>query len=124
MIVIPKPQFLSKKPKYPAPISSSNLYIPNKDDRKLRIEAEHRACVKEAEASRSAIANLTKEIVSAPHANTFIIDETCSETTVENFISHPTVGFGAGFCPLTQMCRTMSFSRPYPVALKNLLLIR
>ncbi|CAH2018581.1 unnamed protein product [Acanthoscelides obtectus] len=96
MIVIPKPQFLSKKPKYPAPVSSSNLYIPNKDDRKLRIEAEHRACVKEAEASRSAIANLTKEIVSAPHANTFIIDETCSETTVENFISHPTVGFGAG----------------------------
>ncbi|CAH2013871.1 unnamed protein product [Acanthoscelides obtectus] len=35
-------------------------------------------------------------MVSAQHANSFIIEETCSETTVENFIPHPTVGFGAG----------------------------
>nr|CAI5843442.1 unnamed protein product [Callosobruchus analis] len=112
MIVIPKPQFLSKKPKYPAypfntaPVSPSvmkpinytlnNLYKPHKVKRKFRIEAEHQACVKEAQASRLAIANLKKEIASAPQANTFIIEETCTETTVENFIPHPGVGFGDG----------------------------
>nr|CAI5843441.1 unnamed protein product [Callosobruchus analis] len=79
MIVIPKPQFLSKKPKYPAyPFNTAP------------------ACVKEAQASRLAIANLKKEIASAPQANTFIIEETCTETTVENFIPHPGVGFGDG----------------------------
>ncbi|VEN58011.1 unnamed protein product [Callosobruchus maculatus] len=112
MVVIPKPQFLSKKPKYPAypfntaPVSPSimkpinyslsNLYKPHKVKRKFRIEAEHQACVKEAQASRLAIANLKKEIASAPQANTFIIEETCTETTVENFIPHPSVGFGDG----------------------------
>nr|CAI5843437.1 unnamed protein product [Callosobruchus analis] len=96
MIVIPKPQFLSKKPKYPAYPFNTNLYKPHKVKRKFRIEAEHQACVKEAQASRLAIANLKKEIASAPQANTFIIEETCTETTVENFIPHPGVGFGDG----------------------------
>ncbi|CAH2015637.1 unnamed protein product [Acanthoscelides obtectus] len=102
MIVIPKPQFLSKKLKYPthpfnpAPVSPSNLHKPKKAKRQFRIEAEHQACIKEAQASRLAIANLKKEIASAPQANTFIIEETCTETTVENFIPHSTVGFGAG----------------------------
>nr|CAI5843436.1 unnamed protein product [Callosobruchus analis] len=96
MIVIPKPQFLSKKPKYPANYTLNNLYKPHKVKRKFRIEAEHQACVKEAQASRLAIANLKKEIASAPQANTFIIEETCTETTVENFIPHPGVGFGDG----------------------------
>nr|CAH7747288.1 unnamed protein product [Callosobruchus chinensis] len=111
-IVIPKPQFLSKKPKYPtypfntAPASPnfmkpinyplSNLYKPHKIKRKSRIEAEHLACLKEAQASQLAIANLKKEIASAPQASTFIIEETCTETTVENFIPHSSAGFGDG----------------------------
>nr|CAH7738847.1 unnamed protein product [Callosobruchus chinensis] len=111
-IVIPKPQFLSKKPKYPtypfntAPASPnfmkpindplSNLYKPHKIKRKSRIEAEHLACLKEAQASQLAIANLKKEIASAPQASTSIIEETCTETTVENFIPHSSVGFGDG----------------------------
>lgn len=35
-----------------------------------------------------AIANLKKEIASAPQSNSFIIEESCTETTVENFIPH------------------------------------
>ncbi|XP_018561601.1 uncharacterized protein LOC108903788 [Anoplophora glabripennis] len=107
VIVLPKPQFLSKKPKYPTyPFNANtslppnnilkplnytvnNLYKPHKVKRKFRLEAEHQACIKEAHASRLAIANLKKEIASAPQANTFIIEETCTETTVENFIPHP-----------------------------------
>lgn len=103
---MPRPQFLSKKPKYPtypfntnttlAPnnilkplnYSVNSLYKPHKVKRKFRLEAEHQACIKEAQASRLAIANLKKEIASAPQANTFIIEETCTETTVENFIPH------------------------------------
>ncbi|KAJ8917206.1 hypothetical protein NQ315_012698 [Exocentrus adspersus] len=106
IIVLPKPQFLSKKPKYstypftantglapnnilkPLNYSINSLYKPHKVKRKLRLEAEHQACIKEAHASRLAIANLKKEIASAPQANTFIIEETCTETTVENFIPH------------------------------------
>ncbi|KAJ8940866.1 hypothetical protein NQ318_010178 [Aromia moschata] len=106
VIVLPRPQFLSKKPKYPTyPFSTNpslaannilkplnysinNLYKPHKVKRKFRLEAEHQACIKEAQASRLAIANLKKEIASAPQANTFIIEETCTETTVENFIPH------------------------------------
>ncbi|XP_023019054.2 uncharacterized protein isoform X2 [Leptinotarsa decemlineata] len=104
LIVLPKPQFLSKKPKYPAypfianpsqaiatkPSSFNTTYKPHKVKRKFRLEAEHQACVKEAQASRLAIANLKKEIASAPQANTFVIEETCMETTVENFIPHHT----------------------------------
>lgn len=66
----------------------NNIYKPHKVKRKFRIEAEHQACLKEAQASRLAIANLKKEIASAPEANSFIIEETCTETTVENFIPH------------------------------------
>ncbi|CAH1155154.1 unnamed protein product [Phaedon cochleariae] len=104
LLVLPKPQFLSKKPKYPvypftpnATLNSTpkppnytlnSLYKPVKPKRKYRFEAEHQACVKEAQASILAIANLKKEIASAPQANTFIIEETCTETTVENFIPH------------------------------------
>lgn len=102
-IVLPQPQFLTKKPKYPAfPFSTSspppacstplkplnynvNLYKPTKK-RKVRDEAEHQACLKEALASRRAIANLKKEIGIAPQSSTFIIEDTCTETTVENFI--------------------------------------
>lgn len=57
------------------------------------MEAEHQACVKEAQASQLAIANLKKEIASAPQSNTFIIEETCTETTVENFIPHEQPNF-------------------------------
>nr|CAH7747292.1 unnamed protein product [Callosobruchus chinensis] len=74
----------------------SNLYKPHKIKRKSRIEAEHLACLKEAQASQLAIANLKKEIASAPQASTFIIEETCTETTVENFIPHSSAGFGDG----------------------------
>ncbi|KAJ8983192.1 hypothetical protein NQ317_016411 [Molorchus minor] len=106
VIVLPRPQFLSKKPKYPTyPFNTNttlasnnilkplnyninNLYKPHKVKRKFRLEAEHQACMKEAQASRLAIANLKKEIASAPQSNTFIIEETCTETTVENFIPH------------------------------------
>nr|CAH7723625.1 unnamed protein product [Callosobruchus chinensis] len=95
-IVIPKPQFLSKKPKYPTYPFNTAPASPNKIKRKSRIEAEHLACLKEAQASQLAIANLKKEIASAPQASTSIIEETCTETTVENFIPHSSVGFGDG----------------------------
>lgn len=64
------------------------MYKPHKVKRKLRIEAEQQACLKEAQASRLAIANLKKEIASSPQSSSFIIEETCTETTVENFIPH------------------------------------
>lgn len=77
----------------PLNYSIGSLYKPHKVRRKYRLEAEHQACVKEAQASRQAIANLKKEIASAPQANTFIIEETCTETTVENFIPHDRQNF-------------------------------
>ncbi|KAL1491872.1 hypothetical protein ABEB36_012401 [Hypothenemus hampei] len=135
-ICLPKPQFLTKKPKYPAfnyqnPIlqtnvattqqpsamvatqsvkphtlqkeSPNNVLNPlslnlNKSDpitqslklyargkRALKQQAEQ-ACVKEAQASKLALANLQQAIASNPQANNFIIEDTCTETTVENFI--------------------------------------
>ncbi|XP_076259569.1 uncharacterized protein LOC143195927 [Rhynchophorus ferrugineus] len=142
-IHLPKPQFLTKKPKYPsfsyqAPPSISqngsittkvsisendstrtescqanvsslpvhqngsnifkpvnfNVTIPElipcgyksfRGKKTLKQQAEQ-ACVKEAQASRLALASLQKEIAVAPQVNNFIIEETFAETTVENFI--------------------------------------
>lgn len=53
----------------------------------IRSEAE-RACAKEAAASRQALEALQKELASAPQVNSFVIEESCTETTVENFIPH------------------------------------
>lgn len=106
-VYIPYPQFMSNKPKYPvayhAPnnsqvcneaglkISSFNINDPfNKKKLKrkyLRSEAE-KACAKEAHASRMALAHLQKEIATTSQVNSFIIEESCTETTVENFIPH------------------------------------
>ncbi|XP_049820178.1 uncharacterized protein LOC109594868 isoform X2 [Aethina tumida] len=96
---IPKPQFLTKRVKYfsqsnigeilPSPllmVKSQPDEIDYKTRRKnINNEAE-KACVKEAHASRMALAHLQKEIEAAPLVNSFIIEETCTETTVENFI--------------------------------------
>ncbi|XP_057658277.1 uncharacterized protein LOC130895133 [Diorhabda carinulata] len=98
-IVLPKPEFISKKPKYStypfntnSPPNNStlkpgtfNILKPQKVKSK-RIEVEQQACLKEALASRLAIANLKKEIGAAPQPPTFIIEDSCTETTVENFI--------------------------------------
>ncbi|XP_030756983.1 uncharacterized protein LOC115882871 isoform X2 [Sitophilus oryzae] len=61
--------------------------------RTLKQQAEQ-ACVKEAQASRLALASLQKEIAVAPQANNFIIEETYAETTVENFIPHHEQTYG------------------------------
>lgn len=53
----------------------------------IRSEAE-RACAKEAAASRLALEALQKELATAPQVNQFVIEESCTETTVENFIPH------------------------------------
>lgn len=98
-IVLPKPEFISKKPKYSTyPFNTSsppdnstfkpvnfNIHKPQKVKPK-RIEAEQQACLKEALASRLAIANLKKEIGASSQPPTFIIEDSCTETTVENFI--------------------------------------
>lgn len=104
---IPYPQFMSNKPKYPVAyhgssnsqltndtglkITSFNINDPfNKKKLKrkyLRSEAE-KACAKEAHASRMALAHLQKEIATTSQVNSFIIEESCTETTVENFIPH------------------------------------
>lgn len=142
-ISLPKPQFLTKKPKYPAfayqipPATSQNttcivtnvvsttqsnvvnnlpapaavavaahtvnnvlkpvnfnITVPEQipgfkaygRGRKTLKQQAEQACVKEAQASRMALASLQKEIAAAPQVNSFIIEETCTETTVENFI--------------------------------------
>ncbi|XP_060526007.1 uncharacterized protein LOC132701811 isoform X2 [Cylas formicarius] len=104
VIELPAPSFLTKKPKYPtysmppqADGISSNLKAVNLTEavemkpfsakRKLRKQVEQ-ACVKEAQASRLALASLQKEIAIAPQVNSFIIEDSCTETTVENFIPH------------------------------------
>lgn len=53
----------------------------------MRSEAE-RACAKEAAASRQALEALQKELAIQPQVNSFVIEESCTETTVENFIPH------------------------------------
>lgn len=100
-INIPPPTFLTKKPKY------SSTYLPfnnpavnnmgktmqndinfcRKIKRKyVRNEAE-RACAKEAAASRMALEALKKELATS-QVSSFVIEESCTETTVENFIPH------------------------------------
>lgn len=104
-IHVPPPIFISKKPKYPTafrPFTNFNTVSPNmgknfipneqflqrKMKRKyIRSEAE-RACAKEAAASRLALEALQKELATAPQVNSFVIEESCTETTVENFIPH------------------------------------
>lgn len=54
----------------------------------INFEAE-KACLKEANASRLALANIQKEITIAPEAHSFIIEEGCNEATLENFITNP-----------------------------------
>lgn len=101
---IPAPTFLSKKPKY------SNTYLPfnnpnvtNGIERNIlqndpsyhrrlkrkymRTEAE-KACAKEAAASRLALEALQKELANTSQVSSFVIEESCTETTVENFIPH------------------------------------
>ncbi|XP_018321321.1 uncharacterized protein LOC108734319 [Agrilus planipennis] len=104
IIEITPPLFISKKPKYTNalrqfnppmtnsykiyknPINDSYLY--KKVKRKaIRSEAE-KACAKEAAASRLALEALQKELANTPRINSFVIEESCTETTVENFIPH------------------------------------
>uniref|UniRef100_A0AAR5QHL5 BTB domain-containing protein n=1 Tax=Dendroctonus ponderosae TaxID=77166 RepID=A0AAR5QHL5_DENPD len=131
-IYLPKPQFLTKKPKYPTfscqlphppavqnnsidvkvtPSPTPNISLPPKllkptdfnvnapdavgtfkpyprEKRTLKQQAEQ-ACFKEAQASRMALASLQKQIAAAPQVSSFIIEDSCAETTVENFIPHP-----------------------------------
>ncbi|KAB0800445.1 hypothetical protein PPYR_06185 [Photinus pyralis] len=106
LINIPPPVFLTKKPKYanscralntPSPPENYNMFkMPNGNDsyvqkkykRKfVRSEAE-KACAKEAAASRLALEALQREIASTPQVGSFVIEESCTETTVENFIPH------------------------------------
>ncbi|XP_072398761.1 uncharacterized protein [Diabrotica undecimpunctata] len=102
LIDVPKPIFITAKPKYPTfpfkPASSAvnilkstNSTISNsnpmpKVNRRMYLDAEHQACMKEAIASKLALANLKKEISSAPQPPIFIIEDSYTETTVENFI--------------------------------------
>lgn len=105
LILIPPPTFLSKKPKY------SNTYLPfnnpnvsnSMEQRPLpptdpayhrrikrkymRTEAE-KACAKEAAASRLALEVLQKELANTSQVSSFVIEDSCTETTVENFIPH------------------------------------
>ncbi|KAF2895244.1 hypothetical protein ILUMI_10930 [Ignelater luminosus] len=105
-IHIPPPIFLPKKPKYPnayrplnntpppagfasfkAPIQN-DPYLHKKIKRKfVRSEAE-KACAKEAAASRLALEALQKELATTTQMSSFVIEESCTETTVENFIPH------------------------------------
>lgn len=52
----------------------------------MRNEAE-KACAKEAAASRMALEALKKELATN-QVSSFVIEESCTETTVENFIPH------------------------------------
>ncbi|KAK5649313.1 hypothetical protein RI129_000342 [Pyrocoelia pectoralis] len=68
--------------------NGNDSYIQKKIKRKFgRTEAE-KACAKEAAASRLALEALQREIASAPQVGSFVIEESCTETTVENFIPH------------------------------------
>lgn len=53
----------------------------------MKSEAE-KACAKEAAASRQALEALQKELSIQPQVNSFVIEDSCTETTVENFIPH------------------------------------
>ncbi|GJQ70884.1 hypothetical protein Trydic_g5946 [Trypoxylus dichotomus] len=105
-IQIPAPLFLSKKPKYSStyfPINHLNIPAqPNTEKvninndpafhrrlkrKYMRSEAE-KACAKEAAASRLALEALQKELATTDQISSFVIEESCTETTVENFIPH------------------------------------
>ncbi|KRT83874.1 hypothetical protein AMK59_4263 [Oryctes borbonicus] len=105
-IQIPAPLFLSKKPKYSStyfPINHLNIAAqPNTEKvsisndpafhrrlkrKYMRSEAE-KACAKEAAASRLALEALQKELATTDQISSFVIEESCTETTVENFIPH------------------------------------
>lgn len=58
----------------------------------IRSDAE-KACSKEAAASRMALEALQRELSSGPHISSFVVDESCTETTVENFIPHTEEGY-------------------------------
>ncbi|KAK9737012.1 BTB/POZ domain [Popillia japonica] len=105
-IQIPAPLFLSKKPKYSStyfPVNHLNISAqPNTEKvnipadpgfhrrlkrKYMRSEAE-KACAKEAAASRLALEALQKELATTDQMSSFVIEESCTETTVENFIPH------------------------------------
>lgn len=67
--------------------------MPRKVKRKYTPSEAEMACAKEAAASRLALEALQKELATAPQVNSFVIEETCTETTVENFIPHTDEGF-------------------------------
>ncbi|XP_050293090.1 uncharacterized protein LOC126733743 isoform X2 [Anthonomus grandis grandis] len=69
----------------PAPKNFIKPFVRGK--RSLKLQAEQ-ACVKEAHASRMALASLQKEIAVAPQVSSFVIEDAPTETTVENFIPH------------------------------------
>ncbi|XP_044259870.1 uncharacterized protein LOC123008232 isoform X1 [Tribolium madens] len=99
-VCIPPPQFICKPPKYPTvykPFSNaslspkinyalSNVYGQHKFKRKCLGSEAEKACAKEAQASRIALANLRKVMASTPQVHSFIVEESFNETTVENFI--------------------------------------
>ncbi|KAJ3627365.1 hypothetical protein MTP99_014748 [Tenebrio molitor] len=99
-VCIPPPQFICKPPKYPTvykPFTNaslppkinyalSNAYGQHKFKRKCLGSEAEKACAKEAQASRIALANLRKVMASTPQVHSFIVEESFNETTVENFI--------------------------------------
>ncbi|XP_017780951.1 PREDICTED: modifier of mdg4-like [Nicrophorus vespilloides] len=107
-IQIPAPIFMNKKPKYSSAyvpyVQTQNVpmekhAIPLQTDptyRRLKrkyvkttniLEAE-KACAREARASRLALEALKKELGPSNQIHTFEIEDSCTETTVENFIPH------------------------------------
>nr|XP_022909174.1 uncharacterized protein LOC111420426 [Onthophagus taurus] len=106
---IPHPLFLTKKPKYSStyfPMNNVNVNqsssnpdkittIPSdstnfhrKLKRKYMKSEAEKACAKEAAASRLALEALQKELATTNQLSSFVIEDSCSETTVENFIPH------------------------------------
>lgn len=66
----------------------SDSYVQKKMKRKHIHSDAEKACAKEAAASRMALEALQKELAGASHVNSFVVEESCTETTVENFIPH------------------------------------
>lgn len=73
--------------------AQKDQFVPRKVKRKYTPSEAEMACAKEAAASRLALEALQKELATAPQVNSFVIEETCTETTVENFIPHTDEGF-------------------------------
>ncbi|RZC37724.1 uncharacterized protein BDFB_000777 [Asbolus verrucosus] len=107
-VCIPPPQFICKPPKYPtvykpftnASLSSkmnyaiSGTYGQHKFKRKCLGSEAEKACAKEAQASRIAVANLRKVMATTPQVHSFIVEESFNETTVENFIPNVEESYG------------------------------